>query len=185
MAYPDERLYLEAQRVICYLVRHRDIGLTYAADSAAMHGYNDSDWATRHSTSGAIFMYNCAAVSWSCKKQACVALSSCEAEIIAASEADKEATYLGRFLDELGYGDESPTDLMMDNTAGRDLCYNPQHHSRTKHVNRRHFYIREKVEDFTLAVPYVRTLDNLADVFTKPLGAKTFFPMRDIIMHVG
>ena len=74
-----------------------------------------------------------------------------EAEIIAASEAAKEATYLRRFLDELGYGDESPTDLMMDNTAGRDLCYNPQHHIRTKHVDRRQFYIREKVKDFTLA----------------------------------
>ena len=72
----------------------------------------------------------------------------------------------------------------MDNQAGRDLAYNPQHHLRTKHTERRHFFIREKVEDHTLVVPFVRTADNLADFFTKPLGAKTFFPMRDTIMNV-
>ena len=113
-----------------------------------------------------------------------MALSSCEAEIIAASEAAKEATYLRRFLSELGLCSDETTPVSMDNMAGRDLAYNPQHHGRTKHVARRHFFIREKVEDFTLCVPFVRTADNLADFFTKPLGPRTFFPMRDIIMNV-
>ena len=184
LAFPDERLYDEALRVLHYLVRHRDIGLTFRSDDARLRGFTDSDWAERHSTSGAVFMYNQAAVSWSCKKQTSVALSSCEAEIMAASEAAKEATYLRDFLGELGFGDEEPTPLGMDNQAGRDLAYNPQHHPRTKHIARRHFFIREKVEDHTLVVPFVRTVDNLADFFTKPLGAKTFFPMRDAIMNV-
>ena len=103
---------------------------------------------------------------------------------MAASEAAKEATYLRDFLSELGLGDDEPTPLCMDNQAGRDLAYNPQHHPRTKHIARRHFFIREKVEDHTLIVPFVRTVDNLADFFTKPLGAKAFFPMRDAIMNV-
>ena len=97
-----------------YLVRHRDLGLRYSADDSRLHGYTDSDWATRHSTSGAVFMYNQAAVSWSCKKQVSVALSSCEAEIMAASEAAKEASYLRSFLAELGAGDDKPTSLGMD-----------------------------------------------------------------------
>ena len=147
-------------------------------------GSVDSDWAERHSTSGSVFLYNCAAVSWSCKKQPCVALSSCEAEIIAASEAAKEATYLRNFLGELGLDSEAPTSLGMDNQAGRDLAYNPQHHPRTKHISRRHFFIREKVEDHTLVVPFVRTTDNLADFFTKPLAASTFFAMRNAIMNI-
>ena len=113
-----------------------------------------------------------------------VALSSCEAEIVAASEATKEATYLRSFLDELGMGSDEPTPLSMDNQAGRDLAYNPQHHPRTKHIDRRHFFVREKVEDHTIVVPFVRTVDNLADFFTKPLGQKSFFPMRDLIMNV-
>ena len=158
LAFADERLYQEAQRVLYYLVRHRDLGLTFRSDDTRLHGYTDSDWATRHSTSGSVFFYNQAAVSWSCKKQASVALSSCEAEIVvAASEAAKEATYspgeyLRDFLSELGLGDSEPNSLGMDNQAGRDLAYNPQHHPRTKHIARRHFYIREKVEDHTLVV---------------------------------
>ena len=110
-----------------------------------------------------------------------MALSSCEAEIVAASEATKEATYLRSFLSELGMGSDEPTPLSMDNQAGRDLAYNPQHHPRTKHIDRRHFFVREKVEDHTIVVPFVRTVDNLADFFTKPLGQKSFFPMRDLI----
>ena len=51
------------------------------------------------------------------------------------------------------------------------------------HVDRRHFYIRDQVEDFTLRVPFVRTADNLADFFTKPLPGKTFFAMRKLIMN--
>ena len=184
MAYADDALYAEAERVLYYLVRHRDVGLRFSSSDAALHGYTDSDWATRHSTSGSVFIYNRAAVSWSSKKQASVALSSCEAEIVAASEAAKEATYLRRFLSELGVGCPDPTALSMDNQAGRDLAYNPQHHPRTKHIDRRHFYIREKVEDLTITVPFVRTADNLADFFTKPLGHKSFFPMRDVIMNV-
>ena len=63
---------------------------------------SDSDWAVRHSTTGWCFMYSQALVSWSSKKQPTVALSSCEAEIMALSEASKEAAYLRRFFDELG-----------------------------------------------------------------------------------
>ena len=84
----------------------------------------------------------------------------------------------------MGLQSEEPTSLAMDNQAGRDLAYNAQHHPRSKHIDRRHFFIREKVEDFKIVVPFVRTADNLADFFTKPLGQKAFFPMRNMIMNV-
>ena len=58
-------------------------------------------------------------------------------------------------------------------------------HSRTKHIDRRHFFIRECVENMQLRVPFVKTADNMADFFTKPLPAKSFFRMRDIIMNVS
>ena len=73
----------------------------------------------------------------------------------------------------------------MDNTAARDLSYNLEHHSRTKHISRRHFFIREKVESLELSVPFVRSVDNMADFFTKPLSAKSFFGFRDTIMNVS
>ena len=54
-----------------------------------------------------------------------------------------------------------------------------------KHVDRRHFYIRECVENHQICVPFVRSADNLADFFTKPLSANVFFPLRDAIMNTA
>eukprot|EP00965_Chrysotila_dentata_P012615 416146-Pleurochrysis_carterae.AAC.2 len=71
--------------------------------------HSDSDWAMRHSTSGYVFLYGQAAISWASKKQPTVALSSCEAEIIAASEATKEAVYLRALFSELGIDSQQPT----------------------------------------------------------------------------
>ena len=185
MSRPTPVLMTAAERVLAYLVRNREIGLRYAASEHPLHGMTDSDWATRHSTSGWVFMLSSAAISWGSKRQPCVALSSCEAEIIAASEAAKEAVYLKRFATEMDMADESPLALHGDNQGSIDLAYNPEHHSRTKHIDRRHFYVRETVENNEIVVPYVRTDDNLADFFTKPLSAKKFFLMRDKIMNVA
>ena len=104
---------------------------------------------------------------------------------MAASEASKEAIYLKRFAQELGLADDSALELHVDNKGARDLAYNPEHHSRTKHIDRRHFYIREMVENGELIVPYVATDDNLADFFTKPLTARRFFTLRNKIMNVS
>eukprot|EP00965_Chrysotila_dentata_P075445 2491522-Pleurochrysis_carterae.AAC.1 len=86
-----------------------------------MHGFADSDWATRHSTSSYVFIYGQAAVSWASKKQPTVALSSCEAEIVAASEAAKEAIYLRSLFAELGVHTQQSTALHMDNMSAIDL----------------------------------------------------------------
>ena len=172
-------------RVVWYLHRHRHIGLRYESSAAGgLSGYSDSDWATRHSTSGFVFNYCRAAVSWGTKKQATIALSSCEAEIVAASEASKEAVYLHSFLAELGLGSAQPTSLAVDNQSAINVAYNPEHHSRVKHIERRHFFVREKVESHELCVPFVKSADNMADFFTKPLASKAFFRLRDAIMNV-
>jgi hypothetical protein len=103
---------------------------------------------------------------------------------MAASEATKEALSLTAFLDELGYPPDGPTELGMDNQAAIAISYNPEHHTRAKHIARRHFFIRECVENHQIRVPFVSTVDNLADFFTKPLAAKTFFRLRDALMNV-
>ena len=184
MSRPSPELMSAALRVLYYLHVHRKIGLRYVADQKALSGMSDSDWAVRHSVSGWLFMYSSAVVSWASKRQKSVALSSCEAEIMASSEAAKEAVYLQGFLTEMGFGSQFPLSLGCDNKAARDLAYNPEHHPRTKHIDRRHFYIRELVELGRIEVPYVATADNLADFFTKSLPSKQFFALRDIIMNV-
>ena len=184
MSCPTPELLSAALHVLYYLHRHRNIGLRYECGPTPLYGMSDSDWAVKHSTSGHLFMYNLATISWSSKKQTSVALSSCEAEIVAGSEAAKEAKYLRMFLAELGFGDPKPTAQYMDNTGGRNLAYNPEHHQKTKHIERRHFYIRELVESLEISVPFVCSAENMADFFTKPLKARQFFPMRDMIMNV-
>ena len=100
------------------------------------------------------------------------------------SEASKEGVYLRRFLEELKLGDARPTELGMDNQSAIAIAYNPELHSRTKHIDRRHFFIRECVENLHLRVPFVSTVDNIADFFTKPLPPKHFWRMRNAIMNV-
>ena len=113
-----------------------------------------------------------------------MALSSCEAEIVAASTAATEAVHLASLTKELGVGSDGPTDLLMDNKAAIDVAYNPEHHTRMKHVARRHFYVRELVEDHVIRCSFVSTVDNLADFFTKAQKPSLFFSMRDVIMNV-
>jgi len=130
-----------------------------------------------------VFQLGRAAVSWGSKKQVSVALSTCEAEIMAASEAAKEAIHLRGLYNELSQGKSEPTRLHLDCKAAIDTAYNPEHHSKLKHVQRRHFFIRQVVEDHQIVVPYVETDKNLADFFTKPLPARKFFPLRKAIMN--
>ena len=163
---------------------HKDVGLRYATGNSSPCAFSDSDWAVRHSTSGWVVLFQEAAISYGSKKQKSVALSSCEAEIVAASVAAQDVVFTRRLLQELGVNIPDPTPLALDNRAARDLAYNPEHHERTKHVERRHFYVRECVEDLLITVPFVTSHENLADFFTKYLAPKHFFALRNTIMNV-
>jgi hypothetical protein len=167
-----------------YLYRNWHIGLRYESSTKSLEGYSDSDWAVKHSTSGHTFHLGSATISWASKKQSTVALSSCEAEIMAGSEAAKEAIYLSGFLHELKVNVSEPPPLKTDNKSAIDLAYNPEHHSKTKHIERRHYFIRECVENGKLRVPFVPTDENTADFFTKPIMGKHFFNLRDKVMNV-
>ena len=80
---------------------------------------------------------------------------------------------------------DGPSELNTDNMGARDTAYNPTSHQRMKHVARRHYFVRDMVEQFEVKVPFVRTCDNWADFFTKPMTKETnkFFAMRAIIMN--
>ena len=104
---------------------------------------------------------------------------------MAASEACKEAVYLDRLLDDLGFKTiDEPIHLSLDNRAAIDSAYNPENHSKTKHIERRHYFIREMVEANQIVVPFVPSEANLADFFTKPQKPAKFFEMRNKIMNV-
>jgi hypothetical protein len=108
MAFTNESVLRHAERVLCYLVHTRDLGLRFRGDQQDLLGSADASWEVTHSTSGQTFQYNSATISWGSKKQPSIALSSCEAEIMATSEAAKEAVYLTTFLEELELRDPIP-----------------------------------------------------------------------------
>ena len=175
----------ELDYVFAYLARHRSIGLTYSKSKSTLHGFVDALWEVKRSTSGWFIFWQDAALAWGSSKQKCVALSSCEAEIIALSEAAKDMVYFRKLIRGVDSNAiAGPSELSTDNQAARDLSYNPENHQRTKHVERRHFFIRDMVEALELRVPLIPTKENPADFLTKPLDKGLFFAHRDTFMNV-
>jgi hypothetical protein len=131
-----------------------------------------------------VVLWQSAALSWGSRGQNCVALSTCEAEIIALSEATKDVIYHRKLLAGIDAPIDGPTSLSTDSKSARDVSYNPEHHDRMKHVARRHFYVRDMVESFEIEVPFVPTDMNPADFFTKPIrSAAKFFSFRRQVMN--
>ena len=107
-----------------------------------------------------------------------MALSSCEAEYIAATSATCQGVWLNRLISELKGVAERPMKLLVDNQSAIILCKNPVHHNRNKHIDTRYHFIRQCVEEKRIEVVYVKTEDQLADVLTKSLGRLKFLEMR-------
>ena len=182
---PTPELLRETDYIIAYLGATASLGLTYTREQTRLLGYADASWETAHSTSGWLVMWGSAALTWGSRKQKCIALSTCEAEIIALSEAAKDVVYLRKLVKGLGAEEPSPTSLRTDSKSARDVSYNPEHHDRMKHVQRRHFFVRDMVESFELEVPFVPTAENVADLFTKPMkDKKQFMKLRAIAMNL-
>ena len=129
----------------------------------------------RKSISGCVFMLSGAAVSWDCRKQEVTALSSCEAEHIAAAMAAREALWLRKRMNDL---DEplgrDPLVLWCDNQGAIALVDHPTNHGSTKHIDVRYHFLRDRMKLGQIVVEYVRTSENVADAFTKALGATNF-----------
>ena len=183
MTRPTPEIIKELDTVITYLYRTRDLGLTFSPVGSPLCGMTDASWEVRHSTSGWVIFWNKTAISWGSRRQKSIALSSCESEIMALSEGAKDMVYFRKLVAGLNasYVD-GPSNLATDNMGARDLSYNPEHHDRSKHIDRRHFYVREQVEELELNVPHVPTEENVADIFTKPLKPNRFIYLRGLLM---
>ena len=109
------------------------------------------------------------AVSWQTKKQNTVALSSCEAEYQGPASAVHGASFLRSILCELGYEQSQATIFVEDNQSCIKLANNPVMHKRSKHIDTKLHFIREKVENNTVDIVYTPTDQLAADLFTKAL----------------
>ena len=134
--------------------------------SDADHGGNPDNG---KSTGGYVVKIGSGAVSWSSKLQPLVALSTTEAEHISAVEAGKEILWMRQFMGELGYDISGPSLLRMDNQSAIAVSKNPEHHSKTKYLSLRLFWLRDAVQDGLIALTFVGTQEMAADIFTKAL----------------
>ena len=138
-----------------------------------LRGSADSDYAsdidTRKSVSGYAFFIGLGAISWSSKKQATIATSSCEAEYVSSCHAAKEAIWLCSLLNLHGYNQDKPTSIQSDNMGTITIIKDPSFHARTKHIDIQHHYVRERIESNKLEFNYTRTSDTIADILTKAL----------------
>ncbi|GFS54007.1 retrovirus-related Pol polyprotein from transposon TNT 1-94 [Trichonephila clavipes] len=171
---PSAEDIVKVKRVFRYIAGTVGYGITYHATETkgVLHCYSDSDFGgctkTSRSTSGYVMIYTGGAISWRSQRQAIVATSTTEAEVIAASEAAKEVIWLCRLIQSIVNLREIPT-LQVDNRAAVKLSHNPEYHRRTKHIEIKHFFVREKVLEGKLNVKQVSTEKQVSDILTKPL----------------
>lgn len=180
--------WVAAKRILRYLQGTRDVGIIYGGSGAGagalvLYGYADADWAndrdTRRSTTGYAFMLGGGCVSWGSKLQPTVALSSSEAEYMGTTPAVQEALVQRQLLCDLHLKQEQPTIIFEDNQGCIAMSNNPVMLKRTKHIDVRYHFIREKVENGDVVLKYIPTEDQLADLLTKPLPRHRVVMLRD------
>ncbi|KAH9681067.1 Integrase catalytic domain-containing protein [Citrus sinensis] len=177
MANPSGEHWITVKRILRYIRGTSDVALCYGGSEFTVRGYVDSDFAgdldKRKSTTGYVFTLARAAVSWVSKLQTVVALSTTEAEYMAATQACKESIWIQRLLEELGHGQEKIS-VFGDSQSALHIARNPAFHSRTKHIGVQYHFVREVVEDGSVDLQKIHTKENLADVLTKPINTDKF-----------
>ena len=113
-------------------------------------------------------------VTWKSKKQKVVALSSAEAEFRGIAKGIIEVLWIRKLLDELNFQQKEACNLYCDNKVAISISKNPVQHDRTKHVEIDRHFIKEKLENKIINLPFIRSKDQLADIFTKAVSAEAF-----------
>ncbi|KAD4586182.1 hypothetical protein E3N88_23783 [Mikania micrantha] len=183
MQAPKQTHVQALKQILRYVKGSTDLGLVYQRKgSQELHGYSDSSHSTDkddgRSTTGLIFFYGSGPVAWVSQKQTTVALSSCEAEFMAATAAACEAIWLRGLLSEITGLKEEQVEIKVDNKSAIALIKNPVFHGRSKHIDTRYHFIRECEEKGQLRIKYVCGEEQKADILTKALPRLKFAEMK-------
>ncbi|CAL1374789.1 unnamed protein product [Linum trigynum] len=175
MSAPRSSHLVQVMRILRYLKGTQDVGLFFPSEGeSVLEAYADADFAgcldTRRSTSEWCVKIGSSFISWRCKKQERVSKSSTEAEYRSMSEVTSELVWLHRLLSELGIVCPAPMRLYADNTSAIKIATNPVLHDRTKHIEVHVHYIRQLVEEGRLALSYITSEDQTADLLTKAVA---------------
>ncbi|KRY87936.1 Retrovirus-related Pol polyprotein from transposon TNT 1-94 [Trichinella pseudospiralis] len=164
MDKPTIKAWQAVKRIFRYLRGTADYGLLYQAKGEGfLKGYSDADYAgdvtTRRSRTGVVCMCAGGAVLWHSQKQRSVALSTTEAEYVAASEATKDMMWLMTLFAEVTEVKQKPI-LFADNMGAVKLSKNPEFHKRSKHID------------------HIDSENQKADILTKALPKTRFQNLR-------
>ena len=171
---PVDADWIMIKHVLRYLKGTLDYRLYYTKSEGdlSLVGYSDSDWGgsleDRRSTTGYVFMLkpDGPPISWKCKKQPTVALSSCEAEYMALAASIQETMFLFMLL--RSFLKQRSVTVFVDNQGTIALASKYVTENRSKHIDIRYHFIREKILSGFVDLTYVPSEDNVADLMTKP-----------------
>jgi hypothetical protein len=166
------------KRIMRYLVLTPNLVLWYPKGSHfELLGYSDADYARckvdTKSTSRTCQFFGRSLVSWFSKKQNSVALSMAEVEYVTAYSCCAQLLWMRQTLKNYGYT-MNHIALLYDNECAIKIAYNPYEHSRTKHIDIWHHFLRDHAIKGDIVISHVGTNDQLADIFTKSLDEKRF-----------
>ena len=193
-ANPSEDHLNKAMQIIRYLAGTRNYSLVYDGKSdQGLIAYTDSDWTENtsnaldmtgrsykhRSTTGYFLKLANGAVSWSSHAQRSIAMSSTEAEFMAMSDCSRQATWLHILLGEIGY-DIRQIPICGDNQGSIFMSANPITEKRSKHIDLRYYYIRDRLAEGIVEVYFIPGSENPADLLTKPLGKLKIAKFREL-----
>lgn len=161
------------KHTIRYLHGHRKIGLSFTAQSPTpLLCYSDSDYAEsddRKSTSAAIIQSHGTPIHWLSRKQQTIALSTTEAEYVAASQALQDLLWIRKLLSEINHADIVPTPMMIDNNSVICIASHTGKTRKRKHIDIKSHHLHHHLNQKSITMHHVPTSENIADLLTKPL----------------
>ncbi|GJV82084.1 putative ribonuclease H-like domain-containing protein [Tanacetum coccineum] len=166
------------KRIFKYLKGKPNLGLWYPRESPfALEAFSDNDYAganlDRKSTTGGCQFLGRRLISWQCKKQTIVATSTTEAEYVAAANCRGRILWIQNQLLDYGFNFMN-TKIHIDNESTICIVKNPMFHSKTKHIEIRHHFIRDAYEKKLIQVQKIHTDNNVADLLTKAFDGPRF-----------
>ncbi|CAH9095526.1 unnamed protein product, partial [Cuscuta europaea] len=167
------------KRILRYLKGTISNGLAFGKmRDSSLVTFTDAGWASDpddcRSQHGFSVYYGGNLVSWSSRKQQVVSRSSTEAEYRAIAFAAAELIWIRQLLQEMGTPFTPPPIILCDNLSATFLTANPVFHQRSKHIKIDFHFVREQVQSGALVVRHVRSIDQVADIFTKAVGTTRF-----------
>jgi len=173
--------------ILVYLGRSPKLGITYSSFVPGAHllkAYADSNWSVTRSTTGYVIMLCAAVVVAVSRRQHCITMSSCEAELVALADCAIELLHILAVLAFLGHAIDEAVEVLTDSKAAYDLCHRFTSAQNSRHVDRKLFKMRELRGAGTVTVRHIPGESNPADLFTKILSRQPFEKHRKFVLNL-